>query len=541
MVLYGMACNHHRTDEVIGYMKIFKWLIIVLVGLWACLFLLVALFYAEEDWRGRHDWYSFKQKWEAKGEHFNFTSFIPPPVPNGQNFALTPIVAGSYERRLSINGKQLAQPDNNVVDQLAMMIYGAEQLAKRPRLPDEGDWAKAQKVDLRVWQKYYRELATHTNEFPVPPQPQSPASDVLLALSKYNPAIEKLRQASRLPFSRFPLDYASRMPETILIPQLRDLKNCDEVLELRALAELQNDQSGKALADVKLTLSLANSIRREPFLICQLVRMVMLNTSLQSIWEGLAEHKWREDQLATLDTRLAKLDFLADYKQTMRAECVMPITTLESWRQRWGFNFFARVRLVKTMMGSVAVVKGGSSWGNYVGYGLIALVPSGWFYQNELSIAQIEEQRLLPAVNVQRQLVSPTTVRRYDRFMNSLNVTPQNVFARLLLPAMATIPMRFAYAQESVDLARVAIALERYRLAYGKYPAALDALKPPFMENIPHDINGGQPLHYRLTTNGQFVLYSVGWNESANHGVVDLHKDGRVDISKSDWVWRYSN
>ena len=85
----------------------------------------------------------------------------------------------------------------------------------------------------------------------------------------------------------------------------------------------------------------------------------------------------------------------------------------------------------------------------------------------------------------------------------------------------------FAYAQASVDLARMAIALERYRLAHGEYPESLDALAPQFMEKVPHDVIGGRPLHYRRTDDGQFVLYSVGWNETDDGGVVVLTKGGK--------------
>ena len=96
-------------------------------------------------------------------------------------------------------------------------------------------------------------------------------------------------------------------------------------------------------------------------------------------------------------------------------------------------------------------------------------------------------------------------------------------------------------------MARVAIALERYRLAHGEYPESLDALAPQFMEKIPHDIINGQPLHYRRTDDGQFVLYSVGWNETDDGGVVVNQKSrdprdesrSKVDISQGDWVWRY--
>ena len=112
----------------------------------------------------------------------------------------------------------------------------------------------------------------------------------------------------------------------------------------------------------------------------------------------------------------------------------------------------------------------------------------------------------------------------------------------MLLPRIGNAVKKFAYAQTSVDLARVAIALERYRLAHGEYPESLDALAPQFMEKVPHDIIGGQPLHYRRTDDGQFVLYSVGWNETDDGGVVGSqqkarhrrgHQQGRLGLAVS--------
>ena len=96
-----------------------------------------------------------------------------------------------------------------------------------------------------------------------------------------------------------------------------------------------------------------------------------------------------------------------------------------------------------------------------------------------------------------------------------------------------------ALAQSSVDLARVACALERYRLANGQFPDTLDALAPKFIAKLPHDVINGQPLKYRRTDDGQFVLYSVGWNETDDGGTVGLTKNGDLDPNKGDWVWRY--
>jgi len=98
---------------------------------------------------------------------------------------------------------------------------------------------------------------------------------------------------------------------------------------------------------------------------------------------------------------------------------------------------------------------------------------------------------------------------------------------------------KIAAIQSSIDLARIACALERYRLAHGQYPETLDALAPQFIGKLPHDIINGQPLHYRRTDDGKFLLYSVGWNETDDGGQVAFKKDGSEDREKGDWVWQY--
>jgi hypothetical protein len=178
-------------------------------------------------------------------------------------------------------------------------------------------------------------------------------------------------------------------------------------------------------------------------------------------------------------------------------------------------------------------------------------MPSAWFYQNELAIARMHQRWTLPSTDVEHQTVSPEEARR-----NEIAATDElghlsfyYVYARMLFPNLTSAEKRFACAQTSVNLARVAIALERYRLTHGEYPESLAALAPQFIDKLPHDIIGvqpsqgsgpaSQPLHYRRASDDQFVLYSVGWNETDDGGVVGLKKDGGVDINKGDWVWRY--
>ena len=210
----------------------------------ACLIGLIALFYIEEDWRGWHAWSQFKHQWEAKGEQFNLADVLPAPVPEDQNFALTPIVFTSYGQMLTREGKLIpaAKRDEHFVARMRMPIAldypGPTNCA--------GDRVKGTFTWLDCWQGYYRDVAGRSNAFPVPAQPQSPAADVLLALSKYDGVIEELRAACRMPDSRYPINYDSESPFMIYLPHLAALKSCAQGLQLRSVAELQNGLADKA-------------------------------------------------------------------------------------------------------------------------------------------------------------------------------------------------------------------------------------------------------------------------------------------------------
>ena len=56
----------------------------------------VALFYGEENWRGRHAWNKYKQEAEARGVTLDLASLIPKPIPDEENFAATPFLKSLF-------------------------------------------------------------------------------------------------------------------------------------------------------------------------------------------------------------------------------------------------------------------------------------------------------------------------------------------------------------------------------------------------------------------------------------------------------------
>jgi hypothetical protein len=501
---------------------------LLLIGL-GCIVAVIALFYIEEDVRGYLAWHSYKHQLEAKGEKLDFSAFVPPPVPDDQNFATTPIVATSYGNILTGDGKVIPprDRDKNYENRMSMSLLNAINSVQQPTT-GIGDWQTAKMSDLTPWQSYYRALAAKTNDFPVSSSPQSPAADVLLALSKYDSNIEELRQAAQLPESRFPLPYNDEDPAEILLPHLAAIKQASQVLQMRALAELQRDQSDKALADIKLIFRLVDSVRTEPFIISHLVRDAVVQIALQPVYEGLANRQWSDAQLAELDSEMAKLDFLADFNFSVSGERAAQVKIV-AWLEHNPGNF--------QVLGSDADNNG--SRASF--FSPLYFAPKGWFYQNDIALAHVD-QMWKGVVDDAQQTVSPKAVSlassKVARVMRHRG--PYNLLTAILAPQLSGYALRTAFAQNSVNMARVAMALERFRLANGEFPGSLDALAPKYLQEIPHDVINGEPLHYNRTSDGQFVLYSVGWNERDDGGKVANRKQGgAIDKNMGDWVWRY--
>src|ERR1043166_4893454 len=102
----------------------------------------VGLFYAEENFRGKRAWEKYRQELESHGDQLDWKSFIPKPVPDDQNFAMTPLIQSSFSQL----GRKLWKDDNY------------ERAAKRVTV----DKDHRQLTDLVAWARAYED--TNSNQ-----------------------------------------------------------------------------------------------------------------------------------------------------------------------------------------------------------------------------------------------------------------------------------------------------------------------------------------------------------------------------------------
>ncbi len=88
---------------------------------------------------------------------------------------------------------------------------------------------------------------------------------------------------------------------------------------------------------------------------------------------------------------------------------------------------------------------------------------------------------------------------------------------RTMTPSVGEFADALCRGKAQRDVARCAIAIERYRRLHGELPQTLDAVAPEFLPNVPADPFDGAPLRY-LRTASDCKIYSVGQDRIDQQG-----------------------
>src|SRR5450432_1303511 len=196
------------------FFKILRYGFFVLV----CLVTLIALIVAEENFRSKRAWEEYKREAETRGVKFDLVSLIPPPVPDEQNFATTPLFKKFFD---FLNKDQMAEFEKYQKELSERINLFAQATDKKP--PGFGDWRVGKHVNLTEWGEYLG-------------QP-----DILQALKKFDPEMDEISVASRRPYSRFPLQFEKGY--SLRLPHLQTLNQLTRLFTLRSLAELSVGQT----------------------------------------------------------------------------------------------------------------------------------------------------------------------------------------------------------------------------------------------------------------------------------------------------------
>ena len=437
--------------------RILKWALISL----AALAVLISLFYAEEDWRGKKDWENYKRQLESKGESLNWNDFVPSPVPDDLNFFKAPKMADWFVPK-----------DGKTSNELTRRLFNPN-------------------TELKITSKIA-------------------ASNYLGWSEQFKEDFNQISEALQRPYYRMDGDYTQ--PFVAPLPNFQTMKYLSMTLAQRANCYLALGQPEKALDEITLLNNLRRVTQAAPSgkpmtLVAALLNSAVVGVYVTVITNGLQSHTWQEPQLVGLEQQLKQIN--------------LSVFMADAFRQdRLCFLYAIQTK---------AIDKIDINRSNLM---------RGWLYQNLISAAMWYQQ-IIDGINVSNNTITPDEFDKVEGEIEaSTRFKPYSIFAAALSPNFSKALKTFAYNQTLANEAQIACALERYRLDHGEYPQSLDALVPQFIQSIPHDLIGGQPLHYRRTNDRKFLLYSIGWNELDDGGKPSLQdKNGGIQYTNGDWVW----
>ena len=446
---------------------IFALLVLVPVGIWTII-----------NVSGERAWRAYAKEAEARGVALSMNGLIPPPVPDDENFALAPVFAGLFATDRDPDPSRFKLPDgfptstNRVTDFAAL----------RDALVSNGVLAAAG---------------------------SNPVADVRGELATYDNAVEELREAAKRSGCRWPVDWEKAY--AALFPHATELLKAARLMRVRVSVSLAEGDTRAALADLRLTHRVQQSLKDEPSLIVGLVRAAVMKLEVSGIAEGLARRCWSDAELIALDELLRDLRVTEAAVTVLRGERAIINDTVDGLAQK------------RSSLGELTGASDNRS---------LRLYPTGWMRSDQVFMNEAFDD-MTTAIEVEAGTFGPGT--SIDARMEALSRSHgrlTHLLAMVLMPAIDSALQTFGRTAAQVEFARVAIALERYRLAHGAFPEKLADLGP-MPADFARNPDGGGVLSYRREADGGYLLWATG----PLSGGTAAGPEGVDDRRRAEWRW----
>lgn len=491
------------------------------------------LFSGVENVRGALRWRAVRTALQARGEGLTVAEVVPKPAPDDGNLSTLPMLADLLDYGpVPSNGNSRWRNTNAMARLNTLNLPDA--FLKLPK-----DHKPRTDTPMQAWADAFRDAGAasaasakdnnKTRSLPAYgpiPDGATPAQAVLAALSVADADLEAIKAAAKRPRAVFNVHWDEGF--NALLPHLAHLKRVNQVLDLRCRARLETGDAQGAFDDALGAVNVARALREEPLLISQLVCIAQSAIAAKTVRRGIAAHAWSDAQLAALQQVVSTWRPIPGMIDSIRGERIIVSAVMD----RWASDRRQFVEEYGQVANSGLDSEGGSPTPS-VG---LWLVPSGWIRNAQAAIVSYEQglvDVMLPARDRLPQGglagLKDGIDRRFDEMMDAREMNRAGGFlVRALAPAVGNAVLKAFKAEHTARSTETALALERYRLAKGEYPADLAALVPAHLPTAPVDVMDGAPARYERTADGFFRLWSVGMPGGGNSKSGD---------AVPDWNW----
>jgi hypothetical protein len=350
----------------------------------------------------------------------------------------------------------------------------------------------------------------------------SPASSIDKALrqqlraklAKAAPALPAARQLAEFLRGRYAVIWSEDAIGTF-VPHVEDARDVARLLRLDAVQRSEDGDIEGAIISCKALLNTGRSFGDEPMFISQVNRLFFQRMTLRSLERALAHGQASEPALQAI-------------QRALEEEAEEPLLLIGARSMRAGVHQFLVVveagqfdRSTWRLMSRTGSDKVDNLWDQSRARGSHAA------YLRYLT--ECVEISKLPPEQQQERLRRPGLEPPKD--------VPQ-LMAAMREPgdSFQKQARNFHYRLAFIRSAVTAVAVERYRLANGRWPNQLDELAPHYLRSVPTDPFDGQPLRYRRLKDG-VIIYTVGEDHENDGGQRVRLRAGSSDADVGFQLW----
>ena len=359
-----------------------------------------------------------------------------------------------------------------------------------------------------------------------------------------------IRDALQVSILSFDLDYHQGF--NLLLPHLSRLKTISQWLSADAIHCLHEGRVTNAWDNLLALAQLVERDKGDPVVISLLVRVSMGSIAFNATWEALQAPACPEEQLRQVQAAWESLDLLTHMEAAFAMTRAVEAEGLAAWRESYsnlqGGPFGSGVG----SSGMAELAQLTKDVFNDPQEGIKALAqryPGYWCwrywqsYDEELASAQTIQAALDAVRKTRKEHALAPAREQFDRaeaHVQQVHPPARNWvgYSVAFGGQINRILSRLTILEIERSLLVTAIALKRFHLKHGSYPAELSALTPEILREPWRDPMDGKPLRYRLNPDGSFLLYSVGDDGVDNGGDPSLPKPSSDGSAKRWWQAR---
>ena len=318
--------------------------------------------------------------------------------------------------------------------------------------------------------------------------------------------LASFERASALPGYRQENDYSKGAEMSL--PHISDNLTVSQILAALALQQMRQGNTAAAWRTIEISFRFADTLRDEPLLISQLVRLSQQSIAIKAMKDAAAISAPSEDVSQMLQKQLSLFNGEKSAALALNGERIL--------FSEWAFSQ-SPVSLGKWMRKF--------SFGEEVSFpysSTLASVVFGPLLQPWDNAAFLQASRTMFASG--EKAVSESDEGSYVQ-----NIPGLFALTKYAIPSVQRVRSRLTHAESAELVARLGLAVINYKREHGVFPRDLQALGAQDLV----DPFTGKPLVYRPEPNG-FLLYSVGPDLTDDGGREYDHKERKGDI-----VWRY--